>query len=77
MTDIPKPRFDPTINLGHIISMVLFIAALTGGWYLTDYRLSQLEFQVKNLSSIIVDNARLDERLKDIGRRVDRLEAIR
>ena len=72
-----RPRFDPTINLGHVLTAVAFVATLTGSWYLQDYRLSRLESQVERLSTIVIDNARIDERLKDHSRRLDWLEMKR
>lgn len=72
-----QPRWDPTINLGHLVSFIGFIFALGGGWYLTDYRLSALERNFEKLSTVVIDNARIDERLKDVGRRLERLETGR
>lgn len=69
-----SPRWDPTINLGHIMTAVVFIAAISGGWYLTDHRLSALERNFEKLSTVVIDNARTDERLKDFSRRLDLLE---
>jgi hypothetical protein len=68
------PRFDPTINLGHIISVTGAIVLVTGSWYLTDYRLGILEKNVEKLSTVVIESARVDERLKDYGRRLDVLE---
>jgi hypothetical protein len=72
------PRFDATINLGHLISLGAVVCAIIGTWYLTDHRLTTLERQVQllpaQLSTIVVETARFDERLKDFARRIDRLE---
>lgn len=65
------PRFDPTVNLGRIITLAGFLAAICGGWYLTDHRLSSLERNFDKLSTVVIDNARTDERLKEHGRRLD------
>ena len=69
-----KPRFDPTINLGHIISLGGVIVVVAGGLYLTDYRLNALEKNVEKLSTVVIQAARTDERLKDHDRRLDMLE---
>ena len=69
-----KPRFDPTINLGHVISLGGVIVVVTGSLYLTDYRLNALEKNVATLSTVVIQAARTDERLKDHGRRLDLLE---
>lgn len=69
-----SPRFDPTINLGHLISVTGVIIFVAGSFYLTDYRLSTLEKNVEKLSTVIVESARVDERMKDYGRRIELLE---
>ena len=70
-----RPRFDPTINLGHLISLGGVIITIVGGWYVMDHRLSLLERNFDKLSSAVVEWVRLDERLKDHGRRIDKLES--
>lgn len=69
-----KPRFDPTINLGHIISLGGAMVVVAGSLYLTDYRLTTLERNVEKLSVVVIQAARTDERLKDHDRRLDSLE---
>jgi hypothetical protein len=68
------PRFDPTINLGHLISLGGVIVTIVGGWYVMDHRLGALERNFEKLSVAVVELVRLDERLKDFGRRIDHLE---
>lgn len=75
MADIPRPRFDPTINLGHLISLGGMIVAFIGCLYLMDYRIGKVEIQLEKLSIVIVENARFDQRLIDHGRRLDLLES--
>lgn len=70
-----RPRFDPTINLGHLISLGGVIVTIIGGWYVMDHRLSALERNFEKLSDAVVEWVRLDERLKDHGRRIDKLES--
>jgi hypothetical protein len=67
-------RFDPTINLGHLISFGGVIVTIVGGWYVMDHRLTALERNFEKLSIAVVELVRLDERLKDHGRRLDSLE---
>lgn len=69
-----KPRFDPTINLGHLISLGGIMLVVAGSLYLTDYRLNALEKNVERLSTVVIEAARADERLKDHARRLDQLE---
>jgi hypothetical protein len=47
---------------------------VTGSLYLTDYRLNALEKNVEKLSTVVIQAARTDERLKDHDRRLDSLE---
>ena len=62
------PRFDPTINLGHLITAATFLCTFVGGWYVFDYRLQAIEKQVSTLNTLVVDNARLDARVKVLER---------
>lgn len=71
-----SPRFDPTVNLGHIITLAGFLFAMGGGWYLTEHRLSSMERNFDELWTVVIDNARTDERLKDYGRRLDRRQSL-
>lgn len=74
MQSIPRPRFDATLNWGHMMIAITFLVTATGQWLLTDYRLKAVEDQVKSLSTLVVTAARIDERMNDYGRRLDRLE---
>lgn len=38
-----KPRFDPTVNLGHILTFVGFMAAIFTGWTTLDKRVTIIE----------------------------------
>ncbi|MEJ2378041.1 MAG: hypothetical protein P8Y71_22550 [Pseudolabrys sp.] len=76
-----KPRFDPTINYGHILTAATFIAAGLAAFLgmnveLQDLnqRVARVETTLQQLANIVVVSARQDERLKAIERRVDRLE---
>jgi len=76
-----KPRFDPTINYGHILTAATFIAAglaafLGMKFELQDLnqRVAKVEATLQQLANIVVVTARQDERLKAIERRVERLE---
>jgi len=76
-----KPRFDPTINYGHILTAATFIAAGSATFLgmkielqNLDQRVAKIEATLQELANIVVVTARQDERLKAIERRVDRLE---
>lgn len=68
------PRFDPTINLGHLVSLGGIIIAISGSWYLMDHRLATLERNMEKLSTVVIEYARLEQRISDQGRRIDKLE---
>jgi hypothetical protein len=77
----PKPRFDPTINYGHILTAISFIVAGTAAYYgmraelhNVDQRVAKIESTLQQLANVVVLTARQDERLNAIERRVDRLE---
>lgn len=77
----PKPRFGPTINYGHILTVISFIIAGTAAYigmrtelHNVDYRVAKIENTLQQLANVIVLSARQDERLTAIERRVDRLE---
>ncbi len=77
----PKPRFDPTINYGHILTVVTFIFAGSAAYYgmkaelhNVDQRVAKIESTLQQLANVVVLTARQDERLNAIERRVDRLE---
>lgn len=76
-----KPRFDPTINYGHILTAASFLAAATAAFIGTkvelenlDQRVAKIEATLQEFANVVVITARQDERLKAIERRVDRLE---
>ena len=77
----PKPRFDPTINYGHILTAVSFIIAGAGAFYgmrvelqNVDQRVAKIENTLQQLANVVVLAARQDEKLIAIERRLDRIE---
>jgi hypothetical protein len=76
MADVGRsPRFDPTINLGHLLTLTGVVIVMVGGGFVADFRLAALEKEVAKLSNLVVQAARFEERITDLTRRVDRLEA--
>jgi hypothetical protein len=76
-----KPRFDPTINYGHIVTAGSFIVAGLAAFFgmkaeldSVDQRVAKIETTLQQLANVVVQTARQDERLNAIERRVDRLE---
>ena len=55
-------RFDPTINLGHVLTFVGFITTMAAGWVNLDKRLTVME--TKQLQQVHID-LKQDERLRD------------
>lgn len=74
MHTLPRPRFDATLNWGHVVLAVTFIVTASSQWYLTDYRLRSVEDSIKSLAGITVQQALTAERLNQHDRRLDRLE---
>jgi hypothetical protein len=77
----PRPRFDPTINYGHILTALSFIIAGVGAYYglraelgNVDQRVAKIESTLQQLANVVVLTARQDEKLNAIERRVDRIE---
>ena len=88
MTENQRPRFDPTINLGHILSLLAFLGTGLAAWQsmrteitTLDGRLREQEktiesvaMSVNKMAEVMVISARQDERLTAIIGRVERLE---
>ena len=79
----PKPRFDPTINYGHILTALTLIIAGAGAYFgmraelqNVDLRVAKLESTLQQPASVVVLTARQDEKLIGIKRRLDRLEQV-
>ena len=76
-----KPRFDPTINYGHILTAITLIVAGASAYFgiraelqNVDLRVAKLESTLQQLASVVVLTARQDEKLIALERRLDRLE---
>lgn len=69
-----KRVFDPTINLGHILTMISMGGALVTGLSWTNTRLTMLEQQVGALAQIMERGVRTDERQQALEKRLDKLE---
>lgn len=69
-----RPRFDPTINLGHIITLTGVIMSMIAGWYSVDARLSGAERQLTRLIVVVETSIRQEEQIKGLQATVARLE---
>ena len=75
----PKPRFDSTINDGHMLTMISFIVAGTAAYFglkaglqNVDQRAAKIETTPQQLANVVILTARQGERLNAIERPVDR-----
>lgn len=82
MSDEPslRPSFW-SFNIGHVLTLVTFLIASIGAYYglktdltVVDSRVVRMENSFGQLTMGIIDNARQDERIRGIERRLDRLE---
>lgn len=74
MSDDNKPRFDPTINLGHVITLTGVIMSMVAGWHSVDARLSGAERQFNRLILVVENSIRQEEQIKSLAATVARLE---
>jgi phage-related minor tail protein len=70
------PRFDFTINLGHVISVGSVIVVMIGGWVAFDYRLKAVESTLANFTQTLIEQVKQGRDLAAIENRVSRLERI-
>lgn len=80
-TDQPAPpnrgfRFDFTINLGHVLSAGVMIAAMVMGWANFDTRLAAVEKQFSTATTLLLDQTRLSERMSALDMRMARIERL-
>lgn len=71
-----KPRFDPTVNLGHILTFVGFLVAGFGAWATLDSRLVKLE--QNRLTQAAIDSAqdaRYDSGIRQLQNQLDRMDS--
>ncbi len=57
----PRPRFDPTINYGHVLTAVSFLVAALAAYYGTraelmsvDQRVAKIETTLQQLANVVV-----------------------
>lgn len=74
MADEQKPRFDLTLNLGHVIILATALVGFVASHYLIDYRLGTLEKKLDNLSPLLIDAAVHAQRMRDLERRIEWVE---
>lgn len=75
-------KFDPTINAGHILTMLAFAGTgfaayynLKGDLSVVDQRLKAVEVYMLKMTDMLVADARQDARIGVLEKRMDRVEA--
>jgi hypothetical protein len=55
-----KPRFDPTINYGHVLTALSIIVAGTGAYYgmSVELRVAKIEATLQQLANVVVYDGR-------------------
>lgn len=70
-----KPRFDPTINLGHMLTFAGFILAGFGAWSTVDSRLMALEEGRKTQAAIDhAQDVRYDTGTRQLQNQLNRMD---
>lgn len=69
-----KVSFDPTINLGHVLTMLTLLGGLAAGWSSLNTRLDYVEKAMGNVADLVTRSVRADVRLDNFERRMERIE---
>jgi len=69
-----RPKFDATINLGHVMTLTGVVLAILGSYYSFSSRLSSVETQLVRMATVLEMSIRQEEQVKALTRRVDKLE---
>lgn len=69
------PRFDFTINLGHILTFGSILVTLIVSWVMFDQRLKTVEKTLETYTTTLVEQVRQGARIDALSERVARLEA--
>jgi hypothetical protein len=70
-----RPRFDPTINYGHVLMVSSFLLAAASAYYgmraelqNVDLRVAKIESTLQQVANVLVQSARQDEKVIAIER---------
>lgn len=73
-----------SFNIGHVLTLAMFLVTGVGAYYglkteltVVDSRVVRMETTIAQLAQEVVSNARQDERLRFIERRLDRIETAK
>lgn len=73
---MPTPRFDLTINLGHVITFGGLLVTMAVGWATFDGRLRAVERTLETATATLVEQVRQGAQLAAVSDRVTRLERV-
>jgi len=73
---MPAPKFDLTINLGHVITFGGLMVTMAIGWATFDGRLRAVERTLETATATLVEQVRQGAELSAVSERVDRLERM-
>lgn len=73
---MPAPRFDFTINLGHVLTITGLVVTMAIGWANFDGRLRTVEKTLDTATQTLVEQVRQGAWIDAVVARVDRLERI-
>ncbi|WIY54171.1 hypothetical protein O9Z70_06520 [Devosia sp. YIM 151766] len=70
------PKFDLTINLGHVLTFGGLIVTMTIGWATFDGRLRAVEKTLETATNTLIEQVRQGGELRALTQRLDRVERI-
>jgi len=70
------PRFDFTINLGHVITFGGLIFTMSMGWSAFDGRLRAVEKTLETATATLVEQVRQGSMISALDQRMQRVERI-
>ncbi|KQV04835.1 hypothetical protein [Devosia sp. Root105] len=73
---MPTPRFDLTINLGHVITFGGLLVTMAVGWATFDGRLRAVERTLETATATLVEQVRQGAQLAAVSDRVTKLERV-
>ena len=70
------PKFDFTINLGHVLTFGGLIITMTVGWATFDGRLRAVEKTLETATATLVEQVRQGSMIQALDQRLQRVERI-
>jgi hypothetical protein len=70
------PRFDLTINLGHLISFTAVVVTMVFGWANFDARLTRVEETLRTSTATLVEQVKQGAELRAMDARLARVERV-